>query len=284
MRCIGRSGHAWRRVWSGPGAGGRVGLHFVQGREARKAVHYLRLAGENALRRSAYPEAVSLLQPGARMLLTLPETPARAQHELSLRLALGPALMATQGQAAPDVAPIMAARVLCPQEGDRPRSCPMLWGLCQCANGSAQHQTAWEIGEQLLAVAEQSGDPIHVVQAHHALWNTAFHRGMLITAQTHLAHGQRLYTSQHHHEHAVQYAVDDPGVCCLSTGAQIQWLLGYPDQAEHMSLAALALAQAFGHPYSLAHALIDPATIYQFRRDVQSVSEAQAEAAPGAGQ
>jgi hypothetical protein len=49
---------------------------------------------------------------------------------------------------------------------------------------------------------------------------------MLVTAQTHLVHGQRLYTSQHHHAHAVQYAVDDPGVCCLSTGAQIQWLLG----------------------------------------------------------
>ena len=251
-----------------------LAMHFVQGREAQKAEYYLRLAGENALRLSAYQEALSHLQQGLAMLQTLPETPERAQHELSLRMALGPALMATQGYVAPDVAANYGrARVLCQQEDDRLQSCPVLWGLWQFANGSAQHQTAWELGEQLLAVAEQSGDPIHVVQAHHALWNTAFHRGMLVTAQTHLAHGQRLYTSQHHHAHAVQYAVDDPGVCCLSTGAQIQWLLGYPDQAEHMSLAALALAQAFGHPYSLAHALIDAATISQFRRDGQSVSE-----------
>jgi hypothetical protein len=33
----------------------------------------------------------------------LPETPARAQQELDLRIALGPALMATMGFAAPEV-------------------------------------------------------------------------------------------------------------------------------------------------------------------------------------
>lgn len=249
-------------------------MHFMQGRETRRAVYYLGLAGENALQINAYSEGLTHLRQGLALLRTLPTTPEHAQHELRLRMALGPALMATTGYAAAEVAAnYERARELCRQEDDRLQSCPVLWGLWQFANGSAQHLTAWELGQQLLAVAEQSGDPIHVLQAHHVLWNTAFHRGMLVTAQTHLAHGQRLYTPQHHHAHAMQYAVDDPGVCCLSTGAQIQWLLGYPDQAEHMSLAALALAQDLGHPYSLAHALIDAATICQFRRDVQSVSE-----------
>jgi predicted ATPase/DNA-binding winged helix-turn-helix (wHTH) protein len=251
-----------------------LAMHFVWGRETPRAVYYLRLAGENALRLSAYQEALSHLQHGLVMLQTLPDTPERTQHELRLRMALGPALMATKGYVAPDVAAnYKRARELCQQAGDRPQSFPVLWGLWQFANGSAQHQTAWELGGQLLAVAQQSDDPVHVLQAHHALWNTAFHRGMLVTAQTHLAQGQRLYTPEQHHAHAMQYAVDDPGVCCLSTGAQIQWLLGYPDQAEHMSLAALALAQELSHPYSLAHALIDAATISQFRRDVRSVSE-----------
>jgi predicted ATPase/DNA-binding winged helix-turn-helix (wHTH) protein len=251
-----------------------LAMHFVRGKEAPKAAYYLRLAGENALRLSAYQEALAHLQQGLAMLQTLPDTPERIQHELRLRMALGPALMATKGYVSADVAANYGrARELCQQEGDTFQSFPVLWGLWQFANGSAQHQTAWELGEQLLAVAQQSDDPVHILQAHHALWNTAFHRGMLVTAQRHLAQGQRLYTPQQHHAHAVQYAVDDPGVCCLSTGAQIQWLLGYPDQAEEMSRAGLALAQELGHPYSLAHALIDAATISQFRRDIRSVSE-----------
>jgi predicted ATPase len=69
-----------------------LAMHFVQGREAQKAEYYLRLAGENALRLSAYQEALSHLQQGLAMLQTLPETPEQAQHELSLRMALGPAL------------------------------------------------------------------------------------------------------------------------------------------------------------------------------------------------
>jgi predicted ATPase len=249
-----------------------LAMHFVRGNAAPRAVHYLRLAGENALRLSAYQEALTHLQQGLAMLQTLPETPEHTEHELHLRLALGPAFMVTKGYVAPEVAANYArARALCQQQGDRSQSFPVPWGLWLFANGSAQHQTAWELGEQLLAVAQQSHDPVHILQAHHALWTTAFHRGMLVT--THLAHGQRLYTPRQHHTHAVQYAVDDPGVCCLSTGAQIQWLRGYPDQAEGMSRAALARAREPDYPYSLAYALIDAATVSQLRRGVRVVSE-----------
>jgi len=46
--------------------------------------------------------------------MTLPETPDRAQQELDLQAALGPALMVTKGFAAPQVVRAYArARELC---------------------------------------------------------------------------------------------------------------------------------------------------------------------------
>ena len=67
---------------------------------------------------------------GLELLATLPETPARAQQELDLQIALGPALMATKGHAAPEVEQTYArARALCAQIGDTPQLFPTLRGL-----------------------------------------------------------------------------------------------------------------------------------------------------------
>src|SRR5262249_6120914 len=100
------------------------------------------------------PEAVQHLTTGLALLATLPETPARAQQELDLRTALGPALMATKGFAAPEVEQTYArARVLCQQVGDTPRLFPTLQGLCRFYNNHGTLQTAQELGDQLLRLA-----------------------------------------------------------------------------------------------------------------------------------
>lgn len=58
---------------------------------------------------------------GLELLATLPETPVRAQRELDLLIALGPALITTKSQAAPEVEQTYArARVLCAQVGETP--------------------------------------------------------------------------------------------------------------------------------------------------------------------
>jgi predicted ATPase len=50
-------------------------------------------------------------------------------------------------------------------------------------------------------------------------------------------------------------------------------LLGYPDQALQQNNAGLALAQEFGHPFSLAYALSDLASLHRLRRDVPAAQE-----------
>jgi predicted ATPase len=77
--------------------------HFVRAPDDQRAAVYLRQAGENALRRWAYPEAVAHLTRGFEVLERWPETAARLRHELDLQLLLASALLATYGPAVPEV-------------------------------------------------------------------------------------------------------------------------------------------------------------------------------------
>ncbi|HEV8712098.1 MAG TPA: hypothetical protein VGX03_04630, partial [Candidatus Binatia bacterium] len=47
-----------------------------------KAVEYLRLAGQQAVQRSAYAEAISRFDAALELLESLPDTPERTQREL----------------------------------------------------------------------------------------------------------------------------------------------------------------------------------------------------------
>jgi predicted ATPase len=90
-----------------------------------QAIPYWQRAGERAVQRSAHLEAIQHLTTGLELLATLPETPARAQQELDLQIALGPALSATKGMAAPEVEQTYArARALCAQIGETPQLFP----------------------------------------------------------------------------------------------------------------------------------------------------------------
>ena len=64
-----------------------LAVHFERGRDYRRTVHYLRQAGERAFRRCANREAIRLLTKGLASLATLPDTPERAQQELSWQIA-----------------------------------------------------------------------------------------------------------------------------------------------------------------------------------------------------
>ena len=80
-----------------------LAMHFVHGRDTPRALQYLQQAAQNARRRHAHHEVLAHGTRGLALLATLPETPERTRHELALQVLLAPALVATQGYAAPDV-------------------------------------------------------------------------------------------------------------------------------------------------------------------------------------
>lgn len=98
-------------------------------------------------------------------LLHLHQAAAKAaQHyapqELAIHVILGLALMATKGQAAPEIEQTYPrARTLCQQVGETPQLCPVLRGLCQFYRNHGALPTARELAEQLVYVAQREAAP-----------------------------------------------------------------------------------------------------------------------------
>jgi predicted ATPase len=256
-----------------PEIAAELAVHFEQGRDTDRALRYLQYAADNALRRSAHADAVTHLMKALALLTVLSETPERTQRELDLQTTLGPALMATRGYAAPEVEYAYArAHELCLQVGASPQLSQVLWGLWYFYLVRAEFQTAHELGEQLLHLAQRAQAPVLLLLAHRALGQTLAFLGEFSTAHVHLAREMTLYDLEQHRTFASLYG-QDQGVICRSWEALTLWSLGYPDQALQRSHEALTLAQELVHPFSLAYAMCFAGMLCQLCRDVQAAQE-----------
>ena len=251
--------------------------HYTEAGLMTQAIPYWQRAGQRAIQRSAHLEAIGHLTKGLELLATLPETAERTQQELLLQTTLGPALMITKGFAAPEVEQAYArARALCQQVGETPQGFSVLRGLWQFYNGRGEYQTARELGEQCLQLAQQGHDTARLLEAHHTLWTTQLLLGELPLSRAHLEQGLALYDPQQHRALAFLYG-HDPGVCCQGVAALTLWVLGYPDQALRQQHATHTLAQEVAHPPSLAFTMMLAAMAHQLRREAHAAHE-QAEA------
>ncbi len=250
--------------------------HYTEAGLSVQAIRYWQRAGQRATQRSAHVEAIGHLTEGLELLKTLPDTPERAQQELTLQIALGVPLTTTKGYATLEVEKAYTrARELCRQVGETPQLFPVLRGLWRFYIARGKLQTARELGEQLLSLAQSIQDPAFLLPAHLALGETLLWLGELAPARAHLEQGIALYDPQ---KHRSRTSVQDPGVVCLSHTAVVLWLLGYPDQTLKENHKALTLAQELSHPHSLAFAQDIAAGLHQWRREGQAAQE-RAEAA-----
>jgi class 3 adenylate cyclase len=119
--------------------------HCAEAGFNEKAVGYWLKAGQQALARSAMMEAVAQLKKGLEVLANLAEGTARQQHELNLRLALGPALIATQGWAASVTGETYArSRELCERLDQRQHLGAVLFGQFTYQNVRGELRAAHE--------------------------------------------------------------------------------------------------------------------------------------------
>jgi predicted ATPase len=251
-----------------------LAYHYSRSANTQKAVEYLRLAGEQAVQRSAYAEAISHLTTALELLKPLPDTPERLQQELRLQTALGLPLMLIKGAAAPEVGAVYTrARELCRQVGETPQLFSVLRGLWRFHLIRAELRTARELGEQLHSRAQRGQDPTLLLEAYRLLGTTLYWLGEFAPAREALEQGVTLYDPGRHHSLAFIYG-QDPGVACRTYTALALWHLGYPDQALRRSHEALRLAQELSHPYSLSWASVFAALFFlQLRREGQAVQE-----------
>lgn len=251
----------------------QLAMHFELGGDNQRAAKYLQQAADNALRRFAYQEAIALSRRGLDLLLKLPDTPERARQELCLQLTLGVPLIATDGYAAPEVGSVyLRARELCRQLGEPPDVSEALWGLWTFYTLRAELETAREIAEEQLRLAERLPYPGMALRGHWAIEITFTHLGEFAPAIEHYEKALALYDPERHLEDGFFYALN-PGVPMPCFAAWSLWCLGRPDEALERIEEALALARHLSEPLSLAHALLFAAILHQLRREDELAQE-----------
>jgi class 3 adenylate cyclase/predicted ATPase len=251
--------------------------HYTEAGLYEHAIPYWQRAGERAVQRSAYVEAISHLTRGLELLQSLPDTPERVQHELVMQTTLGPALMASRGWGAPEVERAYArAHELCRQVEDMPQLFSILYGLRTFYLMRAELRTAHALAEQLLALAQRQPDPTLCLLAYYALGGVFFFLGEYGPARRHLEQSMALYSPAQHRLLVSHYGID-LGVIGLAQAAMALSGLGYPDQARVSLHKALALAQEVLHPFSRTFALYFAAIFHHIWREEQRAQE-QAEA------
>jgi predicted ATPase len=253
---------------------GELAHHYGRTENTPKAIEYLYLAGEQAVQRSAYADAVSQLSRGVELVETLPESHQRARQELSLQVALGEALMMTLGLAAPEVErAFVRARDLCEQAGEAPQVFRALIGLYSLHLARAELERSDELAQDLLRLARGARDATYLLYAHATMGETAFFRGELLQAREHLEEAIARYDLQEIRSRGFLIYQADPGVWALFSLTWTLWSLGYSEQALTRSRESLALARELSHPLTQANALLCDTYAHRLRGEFRAALE-----------
>jgi len=244
--------------------------HYSRSPNIAKAVRYLHLAGQQAAGRSAYAEAVGHFTKGLELLDILADDPDRARRELELQIALARSLRWTRGIGAEETGrALVRARELCGQVGETTTLFAVLRDIqAHRQIRRSDPDTALDLAEQLLTLAERANDPIKLISAHGAVGLELFANGELAAA---LSHFQQASPS-------LDWSRTGSFVFYPCIGPWALWALGYSDQALKWSRESLAAVQALSRPELLANALGMTATLHMFMHDPRMARQ-RAEAA-----
>jgi DNA-binding winged helix-turn-helix (wHTH) protein/predicted ATPase len=245
-----------------------LATHFERGRDVARAVLYHHAAGDNAGGRSAAREAIEHYRRALQLLTGLPDSHERTQREITLNIALGPHLLASEGFGAPAAEQVYRrAQVLCERIGATRELFAALWGLWLYVSGHGHLDDAKQIGERLMEIATRIRDRALLLQAHHALWATSLERGELLACFEHATAGAELYEVGEHAGMAARFGNHDAGACGRWFHAVALAVHGDLEAARTTSQAAIRLAEEIGHPFSQALALFFASMLQQVIRE-----------------
>ena len=245
--------------------------HFAHAGAVEKAVEHWKRAGQLAMARSATAEAIAHLEAGLRILRDLPESESRDRQELSIQLAVGSAMVAAHGFAAPQTEQAyQRAQELCEHLHDIRQLFPVVYGLCLVHIYAADLGAAQAAASRLLALVATTDDRDLLFFAHRAGGVSSYPAGKLEAARAHLERALALYDPDIHRTPAFVYAFD-PKVVCLDYLARTLFPLGFVEQAFGRNDEAVAEAKRIAHSNSLALPLFFGGTLHQLAGDRDGV-------------
>jgi predicted ATPase/class 3 adenylate cyclase len=247
--------------------------HCAQAGLIENAIDYWYKAGQQAIARSAMPEAIAQLTHALELLTRLAVGADRDHKELELQIALGAALIHTLGWAASEVGSTYArARQLCTEEAQTEQLLAALSGLFVHHLHRSSKNVALEIAGEVLRLAEQSQDRAAQGAGHRFLAVSLLFNGQLLAAQKHFERAVALYDPAHDASPTFLWGPNLRVIYLLFTA--LIWLFqGYPDRALVRSRQALAVARKLGHAYTMSQALYLTCWLHQIRGEQRVVQE-----------
>ncbi|MBD0289759.1 MAG: AAA family ATPase [Thermoleophilia bacterium] len=260
-----------------------VAQHLAEAGELSDAVRYWQRAGERALQAWATEEAATHFQRGLELLAALPESRKIRGLELEFQLALGTALMAARGYAAPEAEAAYArAEALSRGVADPSRLAPALYGLGAFYASTAQPAKADGFGRRLRALADAEGDDDVLIEADVIRGIARYLLGDPVGADRCFREVLSRWEPEKHRSHIFTYG-QEPGVVGLAMTALTRGWAGRLGEALAHAAEAEESARALGHPLTLAYTLAANSMLYHLLGDAERAEVTAAELVEVAG-
>jgi class 3 adenylate cyclase/tetratricopeptide (TPR) repeat protein len=247
-----------------------VAHHYTEADCPAQAIAYWHKAGAAADRQFAYVEAIDQFRRGLALVEALSDPRERAERELDLQMALGPALFATKNYRPYVDRTYARAWELCRQLGDHSREFTALRGLMLHHLGLLEMAKALHFAEEALRIAERLDDAGRLVGAHMAVGVVLYWQGKLEPAFAQFRRGFEMFDPNMHFP---DWPGSHPAVQCQFYLALISWMLGYPDRSLEELRAAVRSAEMLGHPLTLAQTLCFAALVHIFRHEPPAAAD-----------
>jgi tetratricopeptide (TPR) repeat protein len=222
--------------------------------------------------RGWYLDTVGLTTDMLAVLSKHSSSPDRISQEISLRISLARALLATKGFT-PEVEEAFASVVELFERGtDVRQQFSVLRGLLSLYQFRGQVDKSARLGAEILALGERENSPTITIDGHLAVGLALVFVNDLEGGLRHLENAISLFPAAPAQAFGRRVG-NDPRIACLTTSALTLWLLGFPDRAAGRANEALALAAELDHPFSSAFARFHSGLLHLWRREPNIVLE-----------
>ena len=254
-----------------------IAHHFTEARLDELAIEWWSKAGDQALRRSAFQEAIAHLGkaiamadnaagPAARVALSKAEVSQRVklQNDYAQAVLWSKGYAADEAKAAFERTSALAARAELPADGFSALFGRFLWSWSR-----GEFRVARDIAERFLREAEAEGRIAEARVAHLALGQACLQLGDLREARTQLELARSRF-EEPGSEIREKFGLD-VGATARAFLAFTMWLSGDLPRARELIEEATRLACELGHPPTTASVLLYKIAIETARNDFESV-------------
>ena len=255
-----------------PERAAELGFHFLAGRDAERAVRFLRLAAERAFTRNAHAEGIRHLRAALDAAVQVADDSERTRAEVELLSSLGQALVATDGWSAPEAeASLQRARELAGRLADNEPLMSVLLALGTLYELRGEFSRSHDMAQEFQRIAP-AGMRDQQLESSELLACNLFHQGSFARALEYAERGLELFEQGTRGAYSTFPATlgDNAGVSCHDWAGLALWFLGYPDRALARAIRALDLARDPSRAYSLATARAQIAVVHQCRREPEA--------------